>query len=358
MNKPNTATLWNRLCARSPHLTLTPVSVPNHRKPSTRVSWSELPESFQADVERHLAWASGSDLFAADTRVRALAPRTQRLRREQIQTAVTALVNSGWKRQHLTCLADLVQVDAFKAIMRHRHDAAGRKSSAYNIGLATTLIGVAQEWVKSTPEEIKELKRLRSRLPKLPPDLLDKHKELLRACDSELLAKLMQLPERLLKAALSKPLSFRALADAQAALAIAIPLYAPLRATNLAGLTFGTSIFLPKRESQETQIYIAPEQAKTNEPYLTVLPPKLTALIKTYVERILVPYTGRAAHFLFDNGAGRQKGAATISWLIQRTLKRHLGLRMTEHQFRHLTAKVLRDGGADYETVHGNQSAG
>jgi integrase len=166
-----------------------------------------------------------------------------------------------------------------------------------------------------------------------------------------MLAKLMHLHKRLLKGALSKPLSFWALADAQPALAVAIPLYAPLRATNLAGLTFGKSIFLPKRESEETQIYIAPEEAKTNEPYLTVLPPKLTALIKTYVARILVPYTGRGAHFLFDNGAGRQKRVGTISWLIQRTLKRHLGLRMGEHQFRHVNAKLLRDAGADYETI-------
>jgi integrase len=347
----DSATLWNRLCAKRPELNLAPVARPCHRRPLARLSWNDLPKSFRSDAERHLAWAAGSDPFAADARPKPLAARSVRLRREQILTAVSSLVKTGTAFEQIKSLADLVGVDVFKAIIKQRFQSGGGKPSRFNLDLATTLIRIAQEWVHLPKEEIAELKRLRSRLPTPPPGLVEKHKVLLRALDDSMLPRLMALPDQLLKRALRRPISFRALADAQAALAIAIPLHAPLRATNLAGLAFGESIFLPKRDTQETQIFIAAHEAKTREPYATVLPPRLTVMIRTYGERLLRPQVGANAKYLFDNGAGKQKNPTTISWLLKRTVKRHLGLTMTEHQFRHVTAKLMRDAGADYETI-------
>jgi integrase len=38
---------------------------------------------------------------------------------------------------------------------------------------------------------------------------------------------------------------------------------------------------------------------------------------------------------------GAPKQPSSLSWLIRRTLSRHLGIRMTAHQFRHLVAELI-----------------
>jgi integrase len=141
--------------------------------------------------------------------------------------------------------------------------------------------------------------------------------------------------------------SQRQLAIAQAALAIAILTYAPLRITNLTALSFEETLFVPARADQETLIEIPAAQMKNREPFTIALPPKVTVMLRTYRAQIL-----RGSEFLFDDGHGKPKLSTTISWLVERTIRRHLGIEMTAHQFRHLAAKVILDAdpGA-YEAV-------
>jgi integrase len=104
-------------------------------------------------------------------------------------------------------------------------------------------------------------------------------------------------------------------------------------------------------DDEETHVAIPAALAKTREPFETVLPPSITALLRAYVQRILGPMTKGAPKYLFDNGTGRPKPPVTLSWLIQRTTKRHIGIAIAGHQFRHVLAKTLREGGVDYETI-------
>jgi hypothetical protein len=75
------------------------------------------PAMTQADIretyhiiQRFLTWCAGTDVFAANARPRPLAPRTVKLRRDQIHAAVTALVESGVKMSTIKSLAALVTV--------------------------------------------------------------------------------------------------------------------------------------------------------------------------------------------------------------------------------------------------------
>ena len=97
--------IWNEEAKLSG---LQSVTVASFRAPIKRVDWTQLTPCFQQDVEQHLDWCSGADVFAADARPRALAPRTLKLRRNQIHAAVTALVESGVKPSAILSLADLV----------------------------------------------------------------------------------------------------------------------------------------------------------------------------------------------------------------------------------------------------------
>ena len=77
-----------------------------------------------------------------------LAPRSLRLRRDQIHAAVTALVESGIKPSAIRSLADLVSPDNFKSILRRRLDSVGGEENTFNHNLGKALVQIAHEWVK------------------------------------------------------------------------------------------------------------------------------------------------------------------------------------------------------------------
>jgi hypothetical protein len=56
-------------------------------------------------------------------------------------------------------------LERFKSILRYYHNQASREPNAFAIGLAKTLIQVAQYHIGATSQEISELKRLAGNLP-------------------------------------------------------------------------------------------------------------------------------------------------------------------------------------------------
>src|SRR5215207_5426955 len=216
MLERDVATLWNRLIDRGVADDLTKLDLPHRRPAPKRVLWQDLPASFRSDVDDHLAWAAGEDPFAPDPRSRPLSPGSVRLRRQFIQSAVTALVAAGTPVPQIASLSDLVTPDAFRSILRQRHAQAGQQANAYNAGLAKALIAIAKEWVEPDTQTIAELKRLASKLPRLAPGLTDKNNALLRVFgDPDLLRRLLGLPDQLWRDALQHAPSQRQLAKAQ-----------------------------------------------------------------------------------------------------------------------------------------------
>ena len=132
--KPNdlhrrTAQIWDEV-AEQPGLDLRRVTVPSFRPAPKRMDWELLSTQFRQDVDDHLAWCSGSDVFAADGRPRPLSVRTLALRRGQIDAAVSALVTAGGDPSAIKSLADLVSPGALKLILRQRYNAANRMPTA------------------------------------------------------------------------------------------------------------------------------------------------------------------------------------------------------------------------------------
>ena len=160
-----------------------------------------------------------------------MAPRSLRLRRDQIHAAVTALVESGIKPSAIRSIADLVSPDNFKCILRRRLDSVGGTENTFNLGLGNALIQIAHEWVKVDAQVFAKLKRLVGKMPAPVMGLTDKNKRALRQFDDPaVLRRLYSLPERLwTEARREKKPNFRTLAKAQAALAIGILCYMPLR---------------------------------------------------------------------------------------------------------------------------------
>ena len=215
-------------------------------------------------MEDCLAWCAGTDPFDAEARSRPLSPATVRLRRDQIHAAVTALIESGVEPTAIRTLADLVSVTNFKRIAQHRLKMADGQDNSFNRGVATTLVQIAREWVNTDNATLSELKRLASKLPVPRADLTAKNKRFLRQFDNpEVLQRLRAVPLKLwtqMRRDVSP--NFRTLAMAQAAIAVEILIYLPIRMQNLISLTFDVHLFLHEGPSAVSTLDISAGEVK------------------------------------------------------------------------------------------------
>ena len=349
----NVALIWNAIAAL-PGLHLKPVAVPSFRGPPKRIDWALLPDSLRTDVQAYLNWCAGTDPFDADFRPRALAPRTLRLRWDQIHAAITALVESGVKPATITSLGSLLSPDSFKRILRRRLEAEGGRANSFNRDLAEALVQIAREWVRIDAAVLTELKRLVGKMPMPVSGLTDKNKRFLRQFDDPAaLRRLFDLPKRLWAEVRREPqANFRTLAKAQAALAVAMLSYMPIRLQNLVTLEFGKHLFLKDAVRATSTLELSAGEAKNGEQLAFDIPPHITRMLIEYRDHIAPKIIGHRPTRLFVNADGTAKSQVTIAWLISNYLKRRAGIVLTPHQFRHLSAKVLLDAEpGSFETV-------
>ena len=338
--------IWNE-AARDPELGLKPVTVPSFRGPPKRVDLSLLPASFVEDRDSYLSWCAVTDPFAVDARSQPLAARTLKLSRDQIHSAVTALVKSGAKAESIRSLADLVTASNLKSILRQRLADAGGQQKSFDFYLARALVRIAQEWVKVDASALAELKRLASKLKAPKRELTPKNKAFLRQFDDpQALVRLAKLPERLWQEVRSKKderPNFRTLAKAQAALGMRLLIYMPVRPENLSELEFDKHLFVRAEPGATSTLELESEEVKNDNDIGYDIPAHLAKMLREYRDRIAPKHLGHRSRRLFVNLDGTPKSQATVSYLISSYALRRAGIVITPHQFRHLAAKNMLD---------------
>jgi integrase len=345
--------IWNK-AACDAALGLQSLTVPSFRGPPKRIDWALLSSSFRRDVDKFLKWASQSDPFAPESRSRRLAPRTLRLRRDQIHAAVSALVDAGIKPTAIASLADLVTPVNFKRILQRRLEMVDGAQNSFNheLGMALTLI--AREWVKVDGAVQAELKRLLSKVPLPLKGLTDKNRRFLRQFDDlNALRRLVQLPEQLwAEVKRERSPTYRTLAKAQAALAIGILIYMPIRLQNLVTLEFEKHLFIRVGRGAKSTLELSNGEVKNNVDLAFEIPPQIVGMLVEYRERTAPKIIGERPARLFVNVNGTPKVKQALGVLITNYARRRAGITLTPHQTRHLSAKVLLDDQPDgFETV-------
>jgi integrase len=349
------AKAWNALVLLHEGAGLRPLAVPSNRPAPTRIPWQQLLVSFQQDAEAYLLWASVPDPLAEGARPKKLAPLSLRLQRTHIHSAASAAVAAGIPIDRLRSLADLVEPETFRAILRHRWREDGKRLSAYTHGLAVTLIAVAKEWVAASPNAIAELKAIRGKLGTPPSGLTQKNQALLRRFDDpRLAAALVQLPDRLWHAARRGLASSRwPFIDLQSALAIDLLIHVPaLRMQNLSSLRFEKHLHWPQGRRKPALITFGNDETKNDVCFEFEIAPALADRLQIYRNEIAPAITGQRPDAVFVTTKGKPRTQAAIKVAIERTVLRKLGVRLTPHQFRHLAAKFnLDDNPGAYKLV-------
>ena len=349
----NVAAIWNDVAEQS-RLHLQRLPVPSFRGAPKRIDWSRLHQSFRKDVGHYLEWCGGEDAFASDARPRALAPGTVALQRNHLHAALTALADSGTSLKTIRSLRDLVTIKNFQRILRRRHEMVHGRENAFNRDIARTLTEIARRWVKVDAAVLNELKRLAGKVPSPLPGLTSKNKATLRQFDDlENLRRLIEMPNQLwAEVKRARTPSFRTILKAQAALAIDILLYMPIRPQNLWALKFDEHIFLQKGVGAISSLELPASEVKNRTEMGFDIPERLAKMLIEYRDRLVPKVFGRRRDRLFIKADGTAKNQWAVSWLIRRVIRQRLGLQLSPHQFRHLGAKLALDAEpGNFETV-------
>jgi len=339
----NVAKHWNALIGLNGVAGLRPVARGGNKRALKRIPWHALPASFRADVERFSHWASMPDPLDEGARARALRPRSLRLRAEHLHSAASAAVAGGIPVEQLTCLAALVQPDTVRTVLRQLWHQDGRKLSAYTFGIAITLTAAAVEWVKASPEDTDALKALRKKLGTLPAGLTEKNEAMLATFDDpHVLTTLARLPDRLWREA-RRAQSPRSFVDLQTALALDILLNAPVRMQNLSAIDFTVHLRWPQGPRRPALITFRRQETKNAIKLEFELPACLSDRLHAYRNEIAPGVLGSKPDALFVTNKGQCRSQAAIAIAIYKAVLRHLGVKLTPHQFRHLCAKIILD---------------
>jgi integrase len=349
--------LWNeagRKIERWPKSTLARLWF---RAPRRRLAWEDLREDFRRDAEAYLAGRANPDIFdqLTTTPRRPLAPTTLRQQREHLRLAASVLVEAGVKVADITSLADLVESERFKTVLRHYHGQRNGGPNAFAVGLAKTLVQVAKYHVGASADQVAELKNLAAKLPPIPFDLTAKNKALLRQLEAPCLrAKLLFLPEELLaKVAAALEKSHLPFVEAQVAIAIDILLAVPLRPENLSSLHWRRHAMEPDGPRGRLLLHFPAEETKTERADLTVeVPPDVAQRLRWYRRHVLPRLNADPNGFLFVTEKGSHKAQETLAQQITEVIAEHVGIHMTPHQFRHFAAtQYLEANPEDHQTV-------
>jgi integrase len=348
--------VWNEAAMRITTWPTNKLTTVSFRTPSKRLRWKDLSPDFQRDVEAYLALRAEPDLFDERPNAprRPLAATTLRQQREHLRLAASMLANDG-ETGEIASLAVLVQSESFKTILRSYHNQAKGEPNAFVIGLATTLIQVAQFHTGATADEVRELKRIAAKLPAVPFDLTPKNKGLLRKLESERLrARLLFLPDQLM-AEVAKSLETHRVrfVDAQVAVAIDILLAIPLRPQNLTDLNWQNLFSEPNGSGGKLVLHIPARDTKTKRQDITVEVPNGVARHVRWYRRHVLPHLGADLNgCLFVTEKGSKKSQGTLTQQIIDAIARHIGIHMTPHQFRHFGAtSYLEHHPEDFETA-------
>jgi integrase len=349
------AKTWNILVRLQSAQRLKTVEVvPLHDTAARRLPWERLPAPFRADVERYLDWCAVPDPLDEHARAKALAPRTLHLRRNHIHSAVTAASAAGVDVASWTSVASLVDPETVTMLLRQRWAKNGHALTAYTHGIARTLIAIAAEWVKAPAETIATLKKLRGKLGTLPSGLTEKNKTLLRKFeDPRLLDGLIRLPDRLWRRARRNlATSPRAFLDLQTAIAIDFLIHVPLRMENLAALNFKDHLHWPQGRAKPALVVFGFDETKNDIQLEYEIPTVLADRLHAYRNEIAPAVIGKRPDAVFVTRAGKPRTQQAVTTTIVKAVHRHLGVKLTPHQFRHLAAKIILDANPGaYELV-------
>lgn len=344
---------WNRLSASHEHLpTLTPPPV---KRTSYWISFDQWPETLVEELEAFLQFLSTPSDFVTRRR-KVLKPGTVKQYRHNVSILVSALVQSGVPIDALACLADVVGPENVNLVLQYLHTRAGGKVTPLMFQLALRVRSIAS-WCNMRQEDLDRLDEIFLSVKDQSPrkrGMTPKNRALLDKLDDQRFADQVQLlPFILLDRVQRNADKPWAPALARTAMAIEILLICSVRRANLVDLELGKSI--RKMGHGKDAFWIIERdgvEVKNEEDLRFRLEGQTVTLLEAYLRDWRPRLCSHSSPWLFPAADGGCIDAKTMAYAIGAQSKRVLGVAITPHQFRHISAELyLKDNPEGIYTV-------
>lgn len=318
-----------------------------NRRSSGRKGWTfpleTFPKSLLREIDGWEAQISGKDLLADTGPLRPLSPRTIKHRVFQIRMFASALVHRGHPIENITSLAYLVEIEHFRNGLRFLLERGDGQPTEAIHGLAMGIKAIARHHVRVDADHLEKLRRICKKLDLEVEGVREKNRErLLQFEDPYNLAALLHLPEKLVHLASRKGLApYKAALLVQMAVAVEILIHTAIRVGNLATLSMEKHIrWVGTGKGEVMHITIPQRQVKNRQPIHHEIADESADLVRLYIDKHHPFLTDEPSEWLFPGRCARPKIPSGLSQQITKVIRKHTGLTVNAHLFRHLVAKM------------------
>ncbi|WP_168852351.1 site-specific integrase [Novosphingobium sp. ERN07] len=322
------------------------LTAPKPKRTPYWIAIDEWPEGLRNDLTDLLRHLAKPNLFTG-RKVRKLKPTTIIQYRHMTITLVSAAVGSGIALNSLARLHDVLAPDVVAAALNFLVARADNRITQLMYQMMVRVLVMAEivELPEGQRQRLKAIfEELEANRPADMPkrSMTAKNRALLERLEyDQRFADLVHcLPDLLASQARARHKTTNAASIMRTALAIDLLLICSMRRENLVSLELGKSLRrMGKPPHHFWIIEIEPEEVKNAEPLRYRLEGKAAALLEEYLDE----WRGRLCHhpspWLFARPDGSRVDARSLASSIERLTKRVLGMSISPHQFRHISAE-------------------
>ena len=300
-----------------------------------------FPASFQADVAAWEARLRHADPLDETAPARARRPDTVQGYRFAVRRLASALVRAGVETQAITDLAVLVEPEALKTALREYLPGQRQvKTPDYAHKMAVQMLTIPRMHLGHTEAQLKPLQTIAGRI-KSPdgPRMGERNRVRLEPFDDPaVVQRLLTFPEAELGRAVKLTNPLRRAKGVERALAISLAIFTGLRVKNLRTLHLQENL---RRSGGRVFLQIPAEQMKTHRALELELPRETIALLDTFLKEYRPLLPGSEGPYLFPGPDGGPRSYSAMRDALSRSLKRHAGITVSPHLYRHIIAKVV-----------------
>ena len=340
---------WNRMASTKPGWPQIKLDLIDSRPP-TVASQADLPQSFSEDLSNFLDRSAPKKLFEKSNFKR-LSPASQNDRRQKILLMVSILIQSGVDPATIRSLADLVSPHAREVILGTLWRRSDEQPNAHFFNLARLLSLIAKHWAKVPPDELEKFKAAEANLRPEHSGMTEKNERRLRILANPTnTRKIVRLPFEVISALDHTKPTIRSAIEVQSAIAVMTLLIAPIREKNLAALDI--DINLHQVRDTEWFLVIPAKDVKNKQDLTFPISKDIIDLFKIYLKIYRPLLEKNPSKKLFISLNGREKTANEMGAQLPKFIKKHTGLVMNVHLFRHFAAYLyLKANPGHYEPV-------
>lgn len=326
------------------------LSVPRYDTRLYAIGDDMIPDGIIKDIDAYIAHLEGRDLF--NSIAVPLKPSSIRSTKGHIRRYLSGLHLSGVDLKSLNSLDEAVTPTMFKRAMQWHFDRNGKKTSKHISEIAWTVRCYAIKYRTADQATVTFFEQATTKLRVPHEGLSPKNLKAMTQFDEKAsVIRYVRAPMALwAKAeALKDTSSHQALLMVQAAIAIEILMFAPMRLHNLATLRLDTHI---NRINGRVRLHIDAKDVKNNVTLDFVLPEATSKRIDRYIKEWRPLARCDNNPYLFPGRNQKPKDESALRHQISTKLFLVTGLTLTPHQFRHTAAKLFLDmNPGQYEVI-------